>query len=370
MGKIIRIGMDTSKSVFQLHGVDESEQPVLRRKLRRKDVLGFFGKLEPVTIGIEACASSHYWSRELTKLGHKVVLIPPRYVKAYVTRNKNDKIDAEAICEAMSRPKVQRRFVPIKSVEQQALQMTIGVRSGLMKRRTQVSNAIRGFAAEFGLVTPKGLVRIDELLARIKQSADLPEQAREAFLMLEGQFCHVEAQIKQAEARLKAQYRKNELSHRLSAVPTIGIVGAVAFSAKASDAKRFASGRDFSAFLGITPKDHSTAGKKRLGVITRAGDEMLRSLLVCGATAVIQQVKRGRSKPSPWLKDLIAKKPEKLAAVALANKTARIVWKLIVSGETYDPNHNVARSSALANEAVDMWATHQGNGNDLVASPT
>ena len=339
MRKLTRIGMDTSKSVFQVHGVDDDEQPALRRKLRRQDLNKFFGSVPRLRIGMEACGASHHWARELQALGHEVVLIPPQYTKPYVDRGKNDAADAEAICEAMSRPKVQRRFVPVKTLDQQALQMLMMVRNGLVKRRTQVCNAIRGHAAEFGLVSPKGLYRVEELLAKVEQSQEVPELAREMFKVLAGQYRHAEAQIREIEATLMALHRDNEVSQRLAAIPSVGPIGAMAMAAKIGDANRFRSGRDFAAFIGLTPKDHTTAGRKKLGGITRAGDEMLRSHLVCGATAVIHQLKTGRGHNSLWLKELVARKPEKLAAVALANKTARIAWKLMISGEGYRPNY-------------------------------
>jgi transposase len=237
----------------------------------------------------------------------------------------------------MSRPKVQRRFVPPKTLDQQALQMLMVVRNGLVKRRTQVCNAIRGHAAEFGLVSPRGLYRVEELLAKVEQSREMPELARQMFQMLAGQYRHAEAQIREIEATLMAPHRGNELSRRLAAIPSVGPIGAMAMAAKIGDANRFRSGRDFAAFIGLTPKDHSTGGRKSLGGITRAGDEMLRSYLICGAMAVIRQLKSGKGHTAPWLVQLIARKPEKLAAVALANRTARIAWKLMVSGETYQP---------------------------------
>jgi transposase len=334
--------MDTSKSVFQLHGVDEDEQPALRRKLRRQDLHKFFGSLPHLEIGMEACGASHHWARELQALGHEAVLIPPQYTKPYVDRGKNDAADAEAICEAMSRPKVQRRFVPPKTLDQQALQMLLVVRNGLVKRPTQVCNAIRGHAAEFGLVSAKGLYRVEELLAKIEQSQAMPELARQMFKMLADQYRHAEAQLREIEAALMAQHRSNEVSQRLAAIPSVGPVGALAMAAKIGDARRFRSGRDFAAFVGLTPKDHTTAGRKRPGGITRAGDEMLRSHLVCGATSVIHQLKKGRGHNSRWLKDLVARKPEKVVAIALANKTARIAWKLMVSGERYCTKYEAA----------------------------
>ena len=353
MGELIRIGVDTSKSVFQLHGVDAAEQPVLRRKLRRRDMVTFFSRLAPTRIGMEACGASHYWARELRALGHEVVLVPPQYVKPYVDRGKNDAADAEAICEAMSRPKVAKRFVALKTVEQQARQMLIGVRESLLKRRTQVSNTIRGYAAEFGLVAPKGLAHLEPLIERIKQDETLPELVREMFVMLTGQYCHVSAQIRQIEARLTELHRASALSRRLAEAPTIGPVTAVTLTAKVADPRVFRSGRDFSAWLGLTPKDHSTGGKARQGGITRAGDETLRSLFICGATSLIQQVRRGKADVPPWLVSLVKRKPPKLAAVALANKAARIAWKMMVTGEPYDPRRLAATRPASADPLAE-----------------
>jgi transposase len=336
--------MDTSKSVFQLHGVDAAEQPVLRKKLRRSQVLAFFAKLEPIRIGIEACGGAHYWARELKALGHEVVLVPPQYVKPYVKRGKNDAADAEAICEAMSRPGM--RFVPVKSDEQQAAQMLLGIREGLVRRRTQLSNTIRGHATEFGLIAAKGLSKIEPLLARIAWDEGLPALAKELFERLGADYAHLDGQLQEIEAKLMAFHRQNELSKRLAQVPGIGPVIASAMAIKVGDPRAFRSGRDFAAWIGLTPKDHSTAGKTRQGGITRAGDETLRSVLVVGAMALIQQVKRGRGRPSPWLVDLLKRKRLKLAAVALANKNARIAWKLMVSGEHYTPASLMASPSA------------------------
>lgn len=339
MTRITRVGVDTSKSVFQLHGVDAAEQVVLRRKLRRRDVLPFFTKLERTTIGMEACGGAHYWARELQKLGHAVVLVPPQYVKAYVVRGKNDAADAEAICEAMSRPRVQRRFVPVKTAEQASAQMLVGTREALIRRRTQLANTIRGYAAEFGLIAAKGLARIEALLARIAADDSLPALAKEMFAALGQEWAELGPRLAMIEARLMAWHRGNELSRRLAEVPSIGPIGACLLPIKIPNPRAFRSGRMCAAWIGLTAKDHSTAGKQRLGGITRAGDETLRSVLVVGATAHIQQVRRGRAKPSPWLAALLQRKPPKLAAVALANKTARIAWKLMVSGERYNQTH-------------------------------
>lgn len=333
MNDLIRIGMDTSKSVFVLHGVDAAEQPVLRKKLRRRQVVEFFATLSPTRVGIEACGAAHYWGRELTALGHEVCLLAPQDVKPYVRRNKNDAADAEAICEAMSRPRM--RFVPVKTAEQQAALMLAGVRDQLVRRRTQLSNSIRGYAAEFGLVAAKGHDKIEPLLARIAADETLPALARELFAGLEQDYALVTRQLCKIDARLMAWHRQNELSWRLAEIPTVGPIGASLLAMKVPNPRAFRSGRDFAAWIGLTPKDHSTAGKQRLGVITRAGDEQLRRVLVVGATAVLQQVRRGRGHPSPWVSALIKRKSPKLAAVALANKTARIVWKLMVSGQHY-----------------------------------
>jgi transposase len=348
--KIIRIGMDTSKSVFVLHGVDAAEQAVLRKKLRRKQVLEFFAKLEPTKIGLEACGAAHYWARELQALGHEVVLLPPQYVKPYVKRNKNDAADAEAICEAMSRPTM--RFVPVKTAEQQAALMLAGTRDGLIRRRTQLSNTIRGYAAEFGLTAAKGLDKIEPLLASIAAAAELPGLAKELFAAYAKEYAQLKVQIAKIEAKLIAWHKHNELSRRLVEIPGIGPIGASLTAMKVADPHAFRCGRDFSAWIGLTPKDHSTAGKTRLGVITRAGDEALRSVLVAGATAVIKQARLGKGRPSPWLVELLKRKPPKLAAVALANKNARVVWKLMVSGERYNPARGLAVNAAREGRGV------------------
>ena len=334
MNQIIRIGMDTSKHFFQLHGVDTAEQPVLRRKLRRKEMVGFFAKLPPTEIGMEACGAAHYWGRVLRELGHTVKLIAPQHVKPYIKRNKNDGRDAEGLCEAMSRPTMQ--FVPVKTEEQQAALMLVGMRERLVARRTQLSNAIRGYAAEFGLTAAKGLDKIEPLLAKIAADEALPVLARDLFAMHGREYVQLQAELKKIEARLMAWHRANTDSRRLAQIPGIGPVVATTLVMKAPDPRLFPSGRHFAAWIGLTPKDHSTAGKTRLGTITRAGDEMLRSVLVAGATAVIQQARRGRGRASPWLLALLARKSSpKLAAIALANKIARIAWKLLVTGESY-----------------------------------
>ena len=334
MDDITRIGLDTSKSVFQLHGVDTSERPVLRRKLSRQRMISFFAKLPATVIGIEACGGSHHWARLLEGLGHEVKMMPPQYVKPYVKRGKNDAADAEALCEAMSRPTM--RFVPVKSAESQAALMLVGMRQRLVRNRTQLANALRGFGAEFGLVVPKGLGHIKGLLRRIAADETVPRLARELFVRHGEELAALEARIAELDAQLMAWQRQDACSRRLVGIPGVGPIGAAMLALKTPAPHGFRSGRQFAAWIGLTPKDHSTAGKIRHGVITRAGDEALRATLVAGATAVIGQLRRGRGKPWPWLEALLERKPPKLAAIALANKMARIAWKLMVTGETYD----------------------------------
>ncbi|MGA8758573.1 MAG: IS110 family transposase [Stellaceae bacterium] len=332
MDQISRIGMDTSKHIFQLHGVNAAEAPVLRKKLRRKEMVAFFEKLAPTVIAIEACGASHHWARLLQSFGHSVKLIAPQLVKPYIKRGKNDAADAEALCEAMSRPTM--RFVPVKTAEQQAALMLVGVRDRLIRNRTQLSNAIRGYAAEFGLTAAKGLAYLGLLLDRIQADESLPARARELFAMQATEYTQLQAQIDEVDAKLMACHRADECSRRLAKIPSVGPIGAMLLRMKTPEPELFQSGRQFAAWIGLTPKDHSTAGKVRLGVITRAGDEGLRSVLVAGATAVIQQARRG-GRASPWLAELLKRKSPKLAAVALANKTARIAWKMMVTGENY-----------------------------------
>src|SRR5712692_8187181 len=329
---IIRVGLDTAKHVFQVHGVDESEQPVLRRRLGRKEVERFFAKLPPTRIGLEACGTSHHWARVLRGLGHEVMLLPPQYIKPYVKRGKNDAIDAAAICEAMSRPGM--RFVTIKSAEQQAVLMLLSGRDLLVKQRTMLINAMRGHAAEFGVVAAKGPVKVSELLQRVHAAeAGVPGLAREILTLLSRQLDALNTELKGIEARLMQWHKADPVSQCLATQPGIGPIGAVSFALKIADPRGFRSGRHFAAWLGITPKEDSTGGRHRPGRISRQGDEALRKLLVLGATAVIRFATPGSA--SPWLVNLLARKPKKLAAVALANKMARILWAMMVSGETY-----------------------------------
>jgi transposase len=331
MNEIIRIGVDLSKHVFQVHGVNAAEQPVLRRTLRRGQMERFFAALAPTLVGMEACGSAHHWARVLQGLGHEVRLLPPQYVKPYVKRGKNDAADAEAICEAMSRPSM--RFVPVRSKQNQAELMLLTTRSLLLKQKTMLINAIRGHAAEFGVTGAKGTDSIAALQQLIATTEAIPELAREVLARLYEQIESLDQKARELDRKLKVWHRGHEGSRRLASVPGIGPVIATAMMMKVPDPTVFRSARHFAAWLGLTPKDHSTAGRQRFGVITRAGDETLRRLLVNGATAVIKYAKPGRA--SAWLLNLLARKPKKLVAVALANKMARIAWVLMTRGEVY-----------------------------------
>ena len=339
MNKIIRIGMDTSKHTFHLHGVDAEEKVVLRKRLRRKEMIAFFEKLEPTAVGMEACGSSHYWARRLTAMGHQVKLMPPQLVKAYVRRNKNDGRDAEAICEAMSRPTM--GFVAVKSEQEQADLMLMNMRCQLVRERTRLSNQIRSYASEFGVIAPTGLKHIPELLQELAGRADLPERARRLFALYGEDYERVSGRLEGVEREVMAWHRNNAQSRRLAEIPAVGPIGGALLTMKAPDPSAFRCGRDMAAWTGLTPKDHSTAGKRKLGnAITRAGDEMLRANLVAGASAVLQQAQRRMKKGlavSPWLASLLKRKSFKEAAVAVANKVMRIAWKLMISGERFDP---------------------------------
>ena len=351
--KITRIGVDTSKSVFQLHGVNAAEQPALRKKLTRSQMIGFFENLAPTTIGIEACGGSHHWARLLNSLGHEVKLIAPHLAKPYVKRGKNDAADAEALCEAMSRPTM--RFVPAKTAGQQAALMLIGMRRRLIHNRTQLTNAIRGFAMEFGLTTGTGTCRIEPLLERIAADEALPELARELFALHAREYAQLRMEIEKIDDRLMAWHRESECSQRLAQIPGIGPIGASLLMLKTPDPRLFKSGRDFAAWIGLTPRDHSTAGKVRLGGITRAGDEQLRSVLVVGATAVIRHARRVKGNNiTPRLMGLLERKKPKVVAVAFANKMARIAWKLMVTGDQYRRNTMPPLAQAAQNRSVAM----------------
>ena len=331
--EIKRIGVDTSKHVFTLHGVDASGAAVLRRDLRRGAFEAYMAKLAPTEVALEACGGAHHWARRLAAMGHRVRLIPPQYVKPYVKRGKTDRADAEAICEAAARPSM--RFVPTKTAERQGEIMVLRTRELLVRQRTQVVNALRGHATEFGLVVPLGVSRVEELLAKLASDPEVPDIAREVLALLGRQVEQIDQQLATIDARLLAMHKANEVSRRLARVPGVGPVTAISL-ALSVDPEQFESGRHLAAWLGLTPRAHSSGGKRRLGGISRAGNERLRQLLVVGATAVIRHASRpGARQASRWLTQLLARKPRKLAAVALANKTARIVWAMMARGAAY-----------------------------------
>lgn len=317
-----RIAIDTSKHVFTLHGIDESDRAVLRRDLRRAEVERFFSRLPPTDVALEACGASHHWGRLLAGQGHRVRLIPAQYVKPFVKRGKNDRADAAAICEAAGRPGMST--VPVKSAANQAALMVLRTRDLLVRQRTQLVNALRGHAAEFGLVSGRGIGRVEALLAAVGE-AELPAPAPAVFAQLKDQLSALEGSIAALDKALLAQHAASEVSQRLAEVPGIGPITAISLTLSV-DAARFENGRHLSAWLGLTPKECSTGGKPRLGGISRAGNERLRSLLVVGATSVIRHAKPGSRLATDWLLGLLARRPRKLVAVALANKMARVVW--------------------------------------------
>ena len=335
MQTITTIGLDIAKSVFQVHGVDADGQVVVRRQLKRRYVLAFFQKLPPCLIGIEACASAHHWSRELQSLGHKVRLMPPAYVKPYVKRQKNDATDAEAICEAVSRPNM--RFVATKSAEQQSCLMLHRTRHLFIRQQTAVINAIRAHLAEFGIIAPVGRNGVEQLLSVVADAGDkrLPEVARACIAALGAQLQTLKAQVLQFDRLITAWHRSNEASKRLDAIPGVGPALATALVASVANPHAFRSGRDFSAWIGLVPKQNSSGGKDRLGNISKRGDRYLRSLFTAGALAVIRYAKIRGTKHRPWLTALLARRPTKVAAIALANKIARMAWAMMAKGEHY-----------------------------------
>lgn len=335
MDKISTIGIDIAKNVFQIHGINELGEIVVRRQLKRSQVLKFFAKLPACLVGMEACATSHYWARELSKLSHDVRLMPPRYVKPYVKRNKNDAADAEAICEAVERPNM--RFVPIKSPEQQSVLMLHRTRQLFIRQRTALINAIRAHMAEFGIVAGVGRNGVEKLLEIITngQNERVPETAREIFLALAAQLELVKRQILQADQRILTWHRASPTSKRLEAIPGVGPLIASALVANIPDPDVFRSGRDLSAWIGLVPKQNSTGGKDRLGSISKAGNRYLRQLLVVGALSVIKRAKQLGYTRHPWLVTLMERRSTKIAAIALANKIARIAWAMMVRNENY-----------------------------------
>jgi transposase len=332
--QITTIGLDIAKNVFQVHGIDAAENVVVRKQLRRGQVIAFFKALAPCLVGMEACATSHYWARELIKLGHQVRLMPAKDVKAYVKRNKNDAADAEAICEAVRRPTM--RFVAIKSAEQQGQLMQHRARDLLIRQRTQLINALRAHLAELGLAAAQGRAGVKELLTLITEEGDqsLPVDARASLMVLAAQLQAVQTMIGSIEKRIVSQHRSNKDSKRLQTIPGIGVIGATAIAATVADPKVFRSGRDFAAWIGLVPREDSTGGKRKLGPISKQGDRYLRRILVVGAHSVLR---RARQQPEkyPWLTQLLARRPFKVVAVAIANKMARIAWALLAKGGTY-----------------------------------
>ncbi len=342
--QVTTIGIDIAKSAFQIHGVDAAGKVVIMKQLRRNQVFEFFKKLPPCLVGMEACATAHHWARELTKLSHTVRLMPTSYVKPYVKRSKNDAADAAAICEAVTRPSM--RFVPVKTVEQQACLMLHRARDLLIRQRTQLINAMRAHLAELGMVAVQGRDGLQELIAIVTDDTKdrLPGAMRDALQALVAQLVALQEQIGALKNRIHAQHRTSEVSQRLQAIPGIGVIGATAIAATVADPAVFKSGREFAAWIGLVPRQNSSGGKEPLGRITKQGDRYLRRILIVGATAVLRHA-RSHPEKHPWLMQLLAHKPAKVVAVALANKMARIAWAVLAKGEAY-------RAPALAGTAL------------------
>jgi transposase len=333
MNEITTIGLDLAKHVFQVHGVDASGVPVLRKRLRRSEVLAFFARLPRCLIGLEACATAHYWARELRAVGHEVRLMPAQYVKAYLKRNKNDAADAEAICEAVRRPTM--RFVPIKTAEQQAALLVHRGRERLVRQRTALVNALRAHLAEFGVIAPLGLRNVARLIAVVRDESDarLPDLARQVLRVLAEQVEQLEAAVAALEKQLMAWHKSNPVSQRLATIPGIGPIIATAIAATVVEASGFRSGREFAAWLGLVPRQHSTGGKARLGGISKRGNRYLRRLLINGASANLLRSKATNA--DPWVIGLRRRRPSLVVAVAVANKTARIAWAVMHRQENY-----------------------------------
>ncbi|MFC7379277.1 IS110 family transposase [Brevundimonas sp. GCM10030266] len=334
MGHVATIGLDIAKSVFQVHGVDAEGGVVIRQKLTRARLLKFFEKLAPCLVGIEACGTAHHWARELIGLGHDVRLMPPSYVKPYVKRQKNDMADAEAICEAVTRPTM--RFVPVKSPEQQSVMMLHRTRSILIRQRIQISNAIRSHMAEFGMAAAVGRQGLHSLIEVVHDAADerVPVEARGCLAMLAAQLQLVNEQVLETDRLIRTNARSTEIGRRLMEIPGVGPLLASALVGTIADPSAFKTGRNLAAWIGLVPKQNSSGGKERLGGITKQGDRYLRQMLVVGALAVVRYAVRNGTR-RPWLVQLLARRTPKVAAVALANKTARMVWAIMTSGERY-----------------------------------
>src|SRR5580704_15105575 len=333
MEQITTIGLDLAKHVFQIHGVDGAGKVLVRKQLRRAALLRFFEGLPPCLVGMEACGTAHHWARELIKLGHTVRLMPPAYVKPYVKRGKTDASDAEAIAEALTRPTM--RFVAVKTVDQQSVLMLHKVRDLLVRQRTMLINALRGHLAEFGIIAARGPGGVKAAIAALHEAQDgLPDLARQVLHGLVDQMRAVGAAITAAEKRIMAWHRASEASQRLATIPGVGPITASAIAATVPDATLFRSGRQFAAWLGLTPRARSSGGKERLGGISKKGDGYIRRLLVIGATAVIRFARQDNASKT-WAATLLARKPARLVSVALANKTARIAWAILARNQSY-----------------------------------
>ena len=339
--KLTTIGIDLAKNVLQVHGADENGKAVLQKQLKRAQVLPFFADLTPCRIGMEACGSAHYWARKLHALGHIVQLIPPQYVKPFVKRNKNDAADAEAICEAMTRPNMPA--VPIKNGEQQAILSVHRVRQGFVKARTAQANQIRGLLAEYGITIPQGIGHITKRVPAILEDGenDLPGSFRQLIQRLADHLKELDCQVGELEVTIQLWHRENTASRKLAKIPGIGPITASAMSASIGDARSFTSGRQLAAWLGIVPRQHSTGGKSTLLGISKRGDSYLRTLLIHGARAVIRVAER-KADADPWLKKLMARRNTNIAAVALANKNARTIWALLAHDREYEARYGVA----------------------------
>ncbi|BBF80248.1 IS110 family transposase [Asticcacaulis excentricus] len=336
MKEVTTIGLDIAKHVFQAHGIAADGAVVFRRKLRRNEVGAFFAGLPSCLIGIEACATAHFWARQLIDLGHQVKLIPAAYVKPYVKRQKNDAADAEAICEAVTRPTM--RFVPVKTEEQQSVLMLHRVRELLIRQRTMLVNALRGHLAELGLVTQLGARGVDMLLALVEDEDHdmITTVARTALLPIAQQLRDLDLQVGEVDKQILAWHRSNDLSQRLETIPGIGPITASAIAATVADASLFKSGRQLAAWLGLVPRQNSSGGKERLGKITKQGDPYIRRLLVVGAAAVLRFSKSAKSTTAAWGAGMLSRKPYTVVAVAMANKMARIAWALMVNGTRFN----------------------------------
>ena len=346
---IAMIGLDTAKTVFQVHGIDESGKAVLKRKLHRSELVGFFEQQPRCTVFLEACGAGHHWARLLSGFGHEVKLIAPEAVRPFVKRGrKNDAADAAALCAAGTRPET--RFVPIKSVEQQAVLALHAARSLLVKQETMLANALRGLAAEFGLTVPKGLHKLEELMTLVGAEEGIPATGRQAMAELHAHGQAVAERLATLEAEIAGHARQDATARRLATIPGIGPITASLIAATVGDSiSAFRSARHFAAWLGLVPRQHSTGGRTRLGRITKAGNAEIRRLLVLGATSMVRRAPHWNSKAGLWVRGVLARRPVRLVTVALANKMARIAWALMTREQVYQAHgHAQATAGAVA----------------------